>query len=156
MTQADIFASVRGWLESEGWTFDFSEEKCLLRTKVALNNAMTSAQLIVDVKDDFYLVYVISPVKGVEENLGELMKFLSMANFGLTNGNFELDVSDGEFRYKTFVNCDGIDKLPATVIQDSLCMGCAMMDRYGDSLVALSMGQSTAQVEISKVESIVE
>ncbi len=75
-----------------------------------------------------------------------------MANYGLVNGNFELDLRDGEIRYKTYVNCDGLESLSEAVIQDSIYVGCVMMDRYGDGIAALAMGFSDADTEIKKAE----
>ena len=42
-----------------------------------------------------------------------------MANYGLANGNFDIDVSDGEVRYKTYVNCKDMKELPEQIIKDN-------------------------------------
>ena len=33
-----------------------------------------------------------------------MMKYLTLANYGVVNGNFEMDLSDGEIRYKSYVD----------------------------------------------------
>ena len=64
--------------------------------------------------------------------------------------DFNLDVRDGEIRYKTFVNCDGLESLSSVVIADSVYACCAMMDRYGDGIAALALGFSDADTEIEE------
>jgi hypothetical protein len=50
------------------------------------------------------------------------------------------------------VNCDGLQSLSPAVIQDSIYVGCLMMDRYGDGIAALALGFSDADTEIKKAE----
>ncbi len=53
------------------------------------------------------IVYTIRPDDVPESRRRELAEFLTWANYGLAIGNFELDFSDGEVRYKSSVDLDG-------------------------------------------------
>jgi len=127
-------------------------EHHVIKMGIGLKSKLRNGRIFIDVKDSSYLVYIVSPIGGDKDDLGELMKFLTMANYCLTNGNFELDLGDGEVRYKIFVNCKGLDSLPAEIVQDSILAGCYTIDRYGDGIAALSMGFSDAETEIKKAE----
>jgi len=152
MEMEQIVNAVRDWLDDDDWHYDYLAEKQLITMGINLKSKIKSAKIFVDFKDDCYLVYVYPPLNGDKENLTELTKYLTMANYGLRNGNFEIDVNDGEIRYKTFVNCCGLDSLSEDVIRDSICVGCAMVDRYGDGIAALALGFSDAETEIRKAE----
>ena len=152
MEREQIVDAVRDWLESDDWHYEFDAEHCLIKMGINLKSKIKSARIFVDIRETFYLVYVFAPISGDKDNLGELNKYLAMANYGLHNGNFELDMDDGEIRYKIFVNCDGLESLSAEVIRDSVYAGCAMMDRYGDGIAALAFGFSDAETEIKKAE----
>jgi hypothetical protein len=152
MEQEQIVDAVRDWLDGDDWNYDYNAEKHQIRTGVSLKSKIKSGRIRIDIKDDCYLVYLYAPINGDKDNLGELTKYLTMANYGLYNGNFELDVRDGEIRYKTFVNCDGLDSLSSEVIKDSIYFSCFMMDRYGDGIAALALGFSDADTEIKKAE----
>jgi hypothetical protein len=152
MEQEQIVDSVRDWLDGDDWHYEYNAEKHLIKAGVNLKSKIKSGRIYIDIKDDCYLVYLYAPISGDKDNLGELAKYLTMANYGLYNGNFELDVRDGEIRYKTFVNCDGIDSLSPEVIKDSIYVGWVMMDRYGDGIAALALGFSDADTEIKKAE----
>ena len=152
MEREQILDAVRDWLDKDDWHYEYIAEKQLIKMGINLHSKIKSGNIFVDFKDDCYLVYLYSPINGDKDNLDELVKYLAMANYGLINGNFELDLRDGEIRYKSYVNCDGLDTLPDQVIKDSIYVGCAMMDRYGNGIAALAMGFSDADTEIKKAE----
>ena len=152
MEQEQIVDAVRDWLDGDDWHYEYNAERRLIRMGINLKSTIKSGRIFIDFKDDCYLVYLYSPINGDKDNLGELTKYLTMANYALYNGNFELDVRDGAIRYKTFVNCDGIETLSPAVIQDSIYVPCIMMDRYGDGIAALAFGFSDADTEIKKAE----
>ena len=152
MDQEQIVDAVRDWLDDDDWHYEYNAEKHLFQMGINLKSKIKTGRIFIDVKDDCYLVYLYAPISGDADNLAELTKYLTVANYGLFNGNFELDVHDGEIRYKTFVNCDGLESLSAEVIKDSIYVCCVMMDRYGDGIAALALGFSDADTEIKKAE----
>jgi len=62
---------------------------------------------------DLVLLYSIAPHRVPEERRREVSEFLTKANYGLADGNFELDFDDGEVRYKTVLHlqADALDGL---------------------------------------------
>ena len=152
MEREQIIDAVRDWLDDGDWHYEFNAEKQWIKMGISLKSKIKSGTIFIGFKSDCYTVRLYAPINGDKDNLGELTKYLTMANYGLINGNFELDVRDGEINYKTFVNCDGLESLPEAVIKDSIYIGCAMMDRYGDGIAALALGFSDAESEINKAE----
>lgn len=152
MEQEQIVDAIRDWLDEDDWHYEYNAEKHLIKMGINLKSKIKSGRYFIDIKEDSYLVYLYTPINGDPANIGELVKYLTMANYGLYNGNFEVDVRDGEIRYKTFVNCDGLESLSPEVIKDSIYVCCVMMDRYGDGIAALALGFSDADTEIKKAE----
>jgi len=152
MEREQIIDAVRDWLDQDDWRYEFDAEETLIRLNVTLNSKIKKAHIVFLFKEDCYTLYATAPINGDTDDLTELNKFIAMANYGLRNGNFELDFRDGEIRYKTFVNCDGLETLPEEIIKDSVLAACFTLDRYGDGLAALAMGFSDAETEIKKVE----
>ena len=153
MEQEEIVDAIRDWLDGDDWHYEYNAEKHLIKMGINLKSKIKSGRIFVDIKQDCYAVYLYAPISGDKNNMGELIKYITMANYGLLNGNFEVDTDDGEIRYKTYVNCDGLKSLPEQIIKDSIYVGCSMMERYGDGIAALSMGFSDAETEIAKAES---
>jgi hypothetical protein len=81
-----------------------------------------------------------------------MAEFITRANYGLLNGNFEMDFRDGEIRYKTFVNCDETD--PGTqTIKDSIYIPAAMFNRYGEGIVSVLFGIKDPEQAVKDCES---
>jgi hypothetical protein len=56
---------------------------------------------------DMVLLYSICPQRVPKARRLEVSHFLTRANYGLADGNFELDFEDGEVRYKTVLHVHG-------------------------------------------------
>ena len=65
---------------------------------------------------DLVLLYSIAPERVPEERRLDVSEFLTKANYGLADGNFELDFDDGEVRYKTVLHVQG-DALDALLVR---------------------------------------
>ena len=152
MVREQIIDAVRDWLDNDDWRYKYDAEHYVIDTGIELDSKLKSGRVLIFFAEDCYTVYVIAPISGDKNDLGELNKYLTMANYGLRNGNFELDVTDGEIRYKTYVNCMGLDTLPEKIIEHSICAGWYTMDRYGNGIAALALGFSDAETEIQKAE----
>lgn len=152
MDREKIVEAVRDWLENDDWRYEYDAEYSLIEAGVALDSKIKSGRVRIIFNEDNYNVYLTVPINGNKDDLGELNKYLAMANYGLRNGNFELDMNDGEIRYKTYVNCAGLESLPEEIIKASIYVGWVMMDRYGDGIAALALGFSDADTEIKKAE----
>ena len=153
MDQEQIVDALRDWLDSDDWHYEYDAEHHLIRAGITLDCKLRNARIFIPIREDgSYIVNIYSPVNGDPAHIDELVKYIAMANYGLANGNFDLDVSDGEVRYKIYVNCKDLEKLPAQIIKDSIYAGWCMMDRYGNGLAALAMGFSDAETEIKKAE----
>ena len=153
MDHDSIVDALRDWLDDDDWRYEYDAEHHLIKCGVALRNKLRSARLFIPVREDeSFSVIAVSPINGDPANLGELLKYLTMANYGLANGNFEVDVRDGEIHYKIYVNCRGLDTLPKDIIGSSVYISYSMMERYGNGIAALAMGFSDAETEIKKAE----
>ncbi len=152
MSTETIVEAIGDWLDANDWKYEYQGERKLFKMGVNLKCRLGHTRLFIDVKDTAYLVYAISPVSCGTDAMPELLRFCAAVNFGLMNGNFELDPRDGEMRYKCFVDCDELPALPNKIIQNSIYYPCAMMSKYGDSFTAIGMGFSDAASELKKVE----
>ena len=87
MEQEQIVDAVRDWLDGDDWHYEYDAEKRLIKMGINLKSKIKSGRIFVDIKDDCYAVYLCAPISGDKENLGELLKYIAMANYGLLNGS---------------------------------------------------------------------
>lgn len=149
-----IANTINRFLTEDDWHFSFDDQHGLFKFGLNLKGRIKKINYIVDVKDDEYVVYAISPL-GADEDDEKMMtamaEFICRANYGLKNGNFELDMRDGEIRYKSFVDCEGITPT-AEMIRNSIYCPASMFDRYSSGIVDIIFGNSTAKEAIAKCE----
>ena len=80
------------------------------------------------------------------------MLFLTRANYGLHVGNFEMDMTDGEVRYKTTGVADENTMPGLDVIRRLTYVGFSMFDHYVPSLLSILYGGKTAEEAIAEAE----
>lgn len=150
----NIADAINSFLTEDDWHFSFDDQCGLFKFGLNLKGRIKKVSYIVDVKDDEYVVYAISPIGADEKDekmMAVMAEFICRANYGLKNGNFELDMRDGEIRYKSFVDCEGLT--PTTeMVRNSIHCPAAMFDRYGDGIVDIIFGNSTAKEAVAKCE----
>lgn len=150
----NIASLVNAFLTEDDWHFSFDEQRGLFKFVVGMKGKLKKLNYIVDVKQNEFVVYAISPIGADADDectMSRMADFVCRANYGLKNGNFELDMRDGEIRYKCFVDCDGIN--PSTeMIKTSIYCPAAMFEKYGEGIVGIIMNDDTAKEAISKCE----
>lgn len=100
----NIANAINNFLTEDDWRFSFDEQRGLFEFGLCLKGKVKKIRYIVDVKEDEYLVYAISPLGADDDDetmMASMAEFVCRANYGLKNGNFELDMRDGEIRFKS-------------------------------------------------------
>jgi hypothetical protein len=85
------------------------------------------------------------------EHRPEVMKFVTLANYGMQVGNFELDLEDGEVRFKTSIDVEGVE-LGEGLLRNMVELNILMMGLYYDGLLAVMRGGMSAEEAIAEVE----
>ncbi len=155
---AEIANAIKSYLKEDDWHFSFDEETGLFRFGLSLSSKIKKINYIVDVKEDQYIVYAIAPIGTDEEDkkmMATMAEFVCRTNYGLKNGNFELDMRDGEVRFKCFVDCEGITP-SKDMVQNSIHCPAAMFKRYGSGIVDIIFGNATAKEAVERCEKATE
>lgn len=97
-----------------------------------------------------FVFYSVYPTNISPEHLPPISEFLTRANYGMVLGNFELDLDDGEIRYKTSISVEG-DRLTSALIKNLVYTNVLTMDRYLPGIRAVLEGVS-AIAAIQQVE----
>lgn len=82
----------------------------------------------------------------------QMAELLTRINYGLSNGNFEMDFSDGELRFKTSLDVTGAEP-SAALIDNLLSPNFAAMDTYLPALEAVRDGRLSPQEALEAAES---
>lgn len=71
--------------------------------------------------------------------MAEMAEFITRVNYGMKNGNFEMDYRDGEIRYKVYVDCE--ESLPDdVVIKNGIFVISSVFRRYANGITGIIFG----------------
>ncbi len=145
------FRTLGEFLERDGWHPQALEGCTVYRSFFAGKNSdfHCFAQIVVNLEQ--FLFYVVAPVHVPEELRSSVAEFITRANFGLRIGNFEIDYSDGEVRYKTALDFEGETLTPAW-IRNTIYPAVTTMDRYFPGLMKVIYGGRTPYEAIEEIE----
>ena len=147
-----IVDAIRDFLDDDDWKYTYDAEKKLIRAGLVLDCKLKHANLCIRIRETSYNAYISLQLNADKDTLADVIRYTTMANYGLLSGNFEVDVEDGEVRYKSYVDAKDLASLPKAVIKGSIYRGWNTVERYGDGLAALLMGFSDPETEIEKAE----
>ncbi len=149
-----IAEGIQNYLVEDDWRFKFDEENGIFKFGLSLKGKLNKVDYVIDVESDDYIVYVASPIGAGRDDpaqLAAMAEFVCRANYGLKNGNFELDFRDGEIRYKIFVPCEGLTPSRNQVKRSIYCAA-AMFDRYGDGILKVLFSGASAEEAVKACE----
>ncbi len=141
---------VRAFFEEEEWEFVRIEEE-VWQVMFQGNHGQWRCYARLKQETQQFLFYSICPVRVREEYRLAIAEFLTKVNYGMILGNFELDFTDGEIRYKTSIDVEG-DRLSVALIRPLVYANVTMMDQYLPGLVAMMESGVSPQEAIAIVE----
>lgn len=160
ITMQQAIACVKNLLDQKNYKYRFDASKNKFTLGFNLNRTkLKSCDIVIYVRpisgeESFcraLLAYGNIAISADESSMAQVCEYLTRANFGLTVGNFELDHRDGEIRYKVSLNVR--DGLPGNdAVDDLWAIPVAMYNKYGDGLLAVSMGFSNPEEAIQQAE----
>lgn len=143
---------VKAYLEEKDWKYEHMEENQAIISGVKLNCNLQSAKILIRFHERGYLTVFVPPLVAKQEHRPVIAEYITRANYGMVNGNFEMDYNDGEIRFKVYTSYWGLDDISDEIIEESIATPILMFERYGNGMAALLMGYSDPEIEIAKVE----
>lgn len=150
----NIADAIHNVLTEDNWRFSFDEKQGLFKFNLTVKGKIKKISYGIGVQENEYLVYGISPLgadNSDDKMMASMAEFICRANYGLNNGNFELDMRDGEIRYKIYVDCRNITPSPE-IVKRSIQYPAAMFERYGEGIVDIIFGNRTAKEAVEECE----
>lgn len=147
----EIAVSIFRFLCTDEWHFGFHGEDGVFHFGLSLSNKLKNVKFLVQLHESDYTVICICPKNADVEDkaqMAEIADFLHLANYNLRNGNFELDIQDGEIRFKSHVDCEGLTAPTADMVCNSIYVCGAMFKRYGDAICYIIEDGMTAKEAI--------
>jgi hypothetical protein len=145
------FETLSAFLEEDGWKPRRLEGKHAFSMGYTGKNGDYRCYAVVRVDLEEFLYYVVAPVRIPDELRQAIAEFITRANYGMRIGNFELDYSDGEVRYKSSINFED-EVLTDETIRNAVYPAVQTIDRYLPGLMRVSFGGATPLEAIEEIE----
>lgn len=144
-----VYKTLCAAIDRRNWTYDKDEEKLLVHFGVNGDDLPMRFILVVDAERQLVRLMSPMPYKMSEEKRMEGAIATCAASFGMVDGSFDYDLSDGEivFRmtasFRESVIGDGL-------FQYMMSCSCAMVDKYNEQFLALDKGIITINDFLAK------
>lgn len=149
-TAPTILEIATAYFRDQRWPFEVAGDRPLLR--IAFMQGEQSWQCYAEAREaqGRFLFYSVAPVVVPEALRAAAAEFVTRANYGLAVGNFELDLDDGEVRFKTSIDVTG-DRLTYALVKQLVMINLRVLLHYLPGLTALLAGTSAGEA-IARLE----
>lgn len=150
----EIAEVIHQYLTEDDWNFQFNEESGIFQFNLSLSGPVKSVRYVIDVREDYYLVYGFSPLGADPKNRREMVRiaeFLTRVNYGLKQGCFEMDWRDGEIRYRIYQDCEQMT-LSKKAVQNNIYCLAITFERYASGLTSLLFTGTEPEAAVRRCE----
>ena len=148
-----IFQAIINLFTENNWHFNKIEEQPVLYLTFPGKNGQYDCYAQAREEQSQFIFYSLCPTKVPKPKRRALAEFTSIANYGTIIGNFELDFTEGEIRYKTQTK---VDNLPWIFdqIKDLVYTNVWMMDQYLPGIISVINSDASPAEAIHMIEEI--
>jgi hypothetical protein len=146
-----ILEIVGRFLEEDDWPFNLIEGRAVYKTGFEGKNGQFTCYAQERTEQQQFVFYAIFPVRAPDNRLADVAEFITRANYGMIIGNFELDYSDGEIRYKTSVDIEDVEVVEP-LIRHLIYANVLTMDKYFPGLMRVIYGGISAASAVEEIE----
>ncbi|MEW6263790.1 MAG: YbjN domain-containing protein [Thermodesulfobacteriota bacterium] len=148
-----LMEAVEKFLVDDNWSFHRLENKPILRMGFKGRNGRWECMARIREEAGQIIYYSSLAAFVPEEKRLALAEFITRANYGMYIGNFEMDFVDGEVRFKTSLDVEGVEEtLTPTVIRHLIYANVSMMDKYFPGLMSVVYCDVVPAEAIAKIE----
>lgn len=134
MGEQQIFNALVEFFEEDEWDFQWMEGLSVLTMSFSGKNGKWQCFAQAREQQQQFVFYSVLSVNVPKEKRGRVAEFITRVNYGMVIGNFEMDYDDGEVRYKTSIDVEGVELL-APMIRQVVYANLIITDRYLNSLM---------------------
>jgi hypothetical protein len=146
-----ILDQVLNFLEEDDWPYNLVEGRSVYKTAFEGKNGQFTCYAQERTDQEQFVFYSIFPVRTPEDRTDVVAEFITRANYGMIIGNFELDYTDGEIRYKTSVDVEDYT-FEEPLVRHLIYANVLTMDRYFPGLMRVLYAGIDPVTAIEEVE----
>ena len=134
-----IYGTLCQALENRDWYYEKDEEKLLVHFGVKGEDLHMKFILLVDAERQLIRLMSPLPFEMSEEKRMEGAIAACVASYGMVDGNFDYDLSDGRIVFRLTASFRE-SQIGEGLFQYMISCACAMVEKYNDRFFALNKG----------------
>ncbi len=148
-----IADALRSLLAASGIQSSFEERAGygVFSIRMKLHCRLQSALMTVIVREDSFSTMTTLPLSADLDHRLAVAEYLTRVNYNMRNGNFELNMEDGEIRFKTYVHV-GAGTVDPAAARLATMLPFLMIDRFGDGLIDVLFGLKTPREAFEAIQ----
>ncbi|MEJ7759260.1 MAG: YbjN domain-containing protein [Gemmatimonadaceae bacterium] len=147
----DLLQVVHQALEEYSWRYDTVNDNTAVVFRVAGAHIPHDFFISIDEELKTVVCYLNTTYRVPESIRPAVCELLTRANYGLRVGNFEMDMADGELRYKASIGVEGGTLVPR-MVHLLIASASGVFDIYYPAVMKVVYGNQTPEEAIREVE----
>lgn len=139
-----VYNSIVTMLNERDWKFDQFDDDLVIRSGIKGDDLPIEFLLIVNAKNQVIQFISKLPFTVPDDKRVDAAIAVCVANYGLVDGSFDFDISDGELRYRLTCSYRDSDLSPNLFEYIIMCAA-STVDQYNDKFFMLCKGMITVQ-----------
>ncbi len=148
---APIADAIRAHMDEHDLHYYFDEDRGVFTLLMSAGSKAKTLIYHIIVDNHNFIVnarYPLGPDPKDDACMTTMARFLTRASHGMRNGNFELDMEDGDISFKSFCCCRGLIVPSDEMIAECIQCPAAMFDKYEAGILGIlfnGMGDKEAE-----------
>lgn len=145
MTKAkEVYRTLLKMLDAKKFKYERHDEDLLIKSGIRGEDLPVEFIMVVMPKNEVVQFISPMPFKIAEDKRVEAAIAVAIANYGLINGSFDFDLSDGEIRFRLTTSYRD-STLGKDLFEYMMMVGASTVDNYNDKFLMLSKGIITVE-----------
>lgn len=149
--QGPLYAAFVEFLLREKWPFVPLPGEAVIRTDYRGQHGQWICYARVREDEHQIVLYSVYPESIPQAKRAAVAEYLTLINYGLSIGNFEMDFTDGEVRFRTGLDLEGINLQPE-LFRPLLLANIHTMDNYLPGLVQITQQGVSPREALSNMQ----
>ena len=133
----DVIEAVQEFLDDVHMKYRIDEN--VFSFSMTIDSSLSSVDVKIYCDETRIAIYALSPLNARPQTMDDVMSFITYANYDMVHGCFEMDLSDGEIRFRNICRFDS--KVPSKLeLLMTFETAINMMKKFGDGLLKMFIG----------------
>lgn len=129
----NVFRTVCQTLDDRNWTYEKDEENLVVKCKVNGDDIPIFIKIIINVDLEIVSLYSHLPIEIPSKEIVPVAVAISAANLNMVNGNFDLNISNGNLLYR-MASSFKESLLSKDMFEYMIDIACMTVDHYNDKI----------------------